>query len=60
MYLHSTSRYLYSAGATTGGATVTVGNRSNGGRCCTQLFLFGSTKDDGTPGDYVCKVRMHF
>jgi hypothetical protein len=23
----------------------------------TQLFFFGAPKDDGSPGDYVCKVR---
>ena len=26
----------------------------------TQLFFFGAAKDDGSPGDYVCKdVREH-
>jgi hypothetical protein len=23
----------------------------------TSLYFFGAPKDDGTPGDYVCKVR---
>jgi hypothetical protein len=26
----------------------------------TQLFFFGAPKDDGSPGDYVCKVRQFF
>ena len=25
----------------------------------TQLFIFGGPKDDGSPGDYVCKVSEH-
>ena len=24
----------------------------------TQLYFFGGPKDDGSPGDYVCKVRV--
>ena len=26
----------------------------------TQLFFFGKPKDDGSPGDYVCKVGTIF
>lgn len=26
----------------------------------TQLFFFGGPKDDGSPGDYVCKVSVEF
>jgi len=25
----------------------------------TRLYFFGEPKDDGKPGDYVCKVRIY-
>jgi rubredoxin len=33
---------------------------TGGVRPATQLFFFGTPKDDGLPGDYVCKVRVFF
>ena len=34
--------------------TTTTSSRSSD----TKLFFFGQPKDDGSPGDYLCKVSM--
>jgi hypothetical protein len=44
-----------------GGVMMRTGGVTAGSvRSATQLYFFGAPKDDGLPGDYVCKVCMLF
>ncbi|MGK3743017.1 MAG: hypothetical protein ACI90V_009873 [Bacillariaceae sp.] len=43
-----------------GGRSSIVTTRPSSESSSTKLFFFGQAKDDGSPGDYVCKdVRVH-
>ncbi len=51
---------IHSSSVSVGGIQSRVSSSSFApvGKSSTKLFFFGQPKDDGSPGDYVCKVSF--